>query len=492
VTSWRCSWWRWAGWLLALAGAGAPIASKAALIDQNWLEVRTPHFQVYSCVATQEVLRLAGRLEQFHIAYALLAGAQAVVSPPMAVAVFPDREAMQPFLAPDLQGNLQGFFAASRYGNMIVMALTGSGARSTEVIFHEYAHHLFRHNANVWPLWLVEGMAEIYATFDVTGSSSVCIGKPMDHYVAFLKRNPMMPLPQLFGVNRDSPEYNERERQGLFYAQSWLLTHYLMLGNGRHKTRLGQFTTLLRAGQSTTQAFTNTFQVSLGAMEKELQGYLAAGRFPPLYLSASGVMGGQQAFAIRRLGRAEVCYRFGFELVHVRRFDDAGEWFNKAKSLEPTNPCGSEGLGFLAYERGDCASALKDFRDAFARKSSNYLAHYFYALALRQARYVGSSRSAAPRDEKELEEIRSHLRSAIGLMPSFGPTHYLLAESYFLERDDLIVGERFARRAVELEPYSKINSALLGYIHAAQKGQSIIPTIPDFSPGPRRPAPARP
>jgi tetratricopeptide (TPR) repeat protein len=463
-------------------------------MDRSWVEVRTAHFHIFSCGATQEVLRLATRLEQFHLAYALLAGAQSLASPPIVVMVFPDRETMQPFLAAAEQGqlqNVQGFFAPGRFQNMIVMALAGGGMKSTEVIFHEYAHQLFRHNATIWPLWLVEGMAEIYATFDVSGASSVCIGRPMEHYLAYLRHNRMMPLAELFAVNRESPEYNERERQGLFYAQSWLLTHYLMLGNPRPKSRLGQFTTLLRAGQPPVKAFTNTFQVSLGGMEKELQAYLVAGRFQPLYLSANGVMGGQQLSAIRRLGRAEVCFRLGLELVQVRRFSEAGDWFNKAKSLDPASPLAFEGLGFLAYERHERETALEHFRVAFARKSSNYLAHYFYALALRNSRYIAQSRSSAPPDDGQLQEIRSHLQTSIKLMPSFAPAHFLLGESYLLEKDNLVLAERFAHHAAELEPYNQVNLSLLDYIQAARKGQSIVPSIPDFSPAPTPSSPAR-
>ena len=67
-----------------------------------------------------------------------------------------------------------------------------------------------------------------------------------------------MPLQELFAVTRDSPEYNESSRQGIFYAESWLLTHYLMAANNpAYKARFGRFTELLIAGQMPEQAFTN-------------------------------------------------------------------------------------------------------------------------------------------------------------------------------------------------------------------------------------------
>ena len=240
--------------------------------------VRSPHayFHIYSCGPTQEVARVAMRLEQFREAYALLAGAQAVASPPIVVMAFPDRATMQPFL-PLYEGkpaNLTAFFSRGSDQNLIVLPLAGTDADSLKVIFHEYTHLLLRHNQPYWPMWLTEGMAEIYATFEVVGGSHARIGNPIDHHLRLLEHTPLLPLKELFAVTRDSPEYNERQHQGLFYSESWLLTHYLMLGgNPAHQANFRQLTPLLRQGQSPEQAFTNALHTTLPAMES---------RAPPL------------------------------------------------------------------------------------------------------------------------------------------------------------------------------------------------------------------
>src|SRR5205823_1321492 len=98
-------------------------------------------------------------------------------------------------------------------------------------IFHEYAHLLLRHNDRFWPLWLKEGMAEIYSTLEVTGPQTIRIGVPIEHHLRRLERTHLMPLRELFGVTRESADYNEGERQGIFYSESWLLVHYLMVGD---------------------------------------------------------------------------------------------------------------------------------------------------------------------------------------------------------------------------------------------------------------------
>jgi len=47
---------------------------------------------------TQEVARLAARLEQFRDAYSIWRGRKRSLPPPIVVMAFPDRAAMQPFL----------------------------------------------------------------------------------------------------------------------------------------------------------------------------------------------------------------------------------------------------------------------------------------------------------------------------------------------------------------------------------------------------------
>src|SRR5262249_40490790 len=119
-------------WLWMLLGEVSNIFAQtnaASFLMQPWkpwIEVRTGHFCIYSCAATQEVYKVAGRLEQFRDAYSLLAGAQAVASPPIIVMAYPDVMSMRPYI-PLYNGkplSVQGFFRRGSDQNVIVMALS--------------------------------------------------------------------------------------------------------------------------------------------------------------------------------------------------------------------------------------------------------------------------------------------------------------------------------------------------------------------------------
>ena len=424
------------------------------LVHRPWFAARTAHFNIYSCGPTQEVAKVGGRLEQFREAYSLLAGAQAVASPPIVVIAFPDHESMEPFLYlyQGKPANLAAFFHRGSDENFIALYLSGAGANSLEAVFHEYTHLLLRHNALFWPMWLNEGMADIYSTFEPMGDHGVLLGKPHPVYLHILSERPLLPLSALFSVGHDSPDYNERDRQGMFYAESWLLTHYLMLGdNPSNKARFGQLTAFLRLGQTPEQAFTNAFRVTTTQMENQLKKYLDKGHFEPLKLTVTADLRGAQSMAFRAAPPVEVLFRLGDMLMRVDRGDTATAYFEEARKLAPKSPLPYEGLGLLAAQRKQPQEALNHLRDALQRGSASFLAHYAYA----SERYQLTSKSPemfSPVDATTAAEIEGELQKSMTLMPDFGPAHHLMGFFLMVQGENLPLAEQHLQRSIQLEP----------------------------------------
>jgi len=440
----------------ALMGLGLTASGQddgKALTHRQWFETRTAHFNVYSCGTAPEVCRVAGQLEQFREAYGLMAGANAVASPPIVVMAFPDLETMQPFL-PLYEGkpaNLAGFFKPSTDENLIVLALSGTNPTAMSTIFHEYDHLLMRGNDPVWPPWLQEGMAEIYSTFEATGRG-VTVGKPIEHHLRRLAQSPWIPLHKLLAVTHESPEYNESDRQGVFYAESWLLTHYLMNGDDLVlRKRFKDFTALLWRGQKQEQAFTNALRLPLPVIEARLHRYLERGDLQPIGYVVSVDLSAPRAVATRNLGRAETCFRLGNELMRLGRLDDSEPYFQTTQELIPASPLAHEGLGLLAAEREQHAAAVKELQECLRLGSASFLAHYVYAqerLQLLEDPHGRFGRIEAG----TAKELRAILQRAIALMPSFGPAHELLGFLELAQGEDLGAAEEQLRLAIQLEP----------------------------------------
>jgi tetratricopeptide (TPR) repeat protein len=443
--------------LLFVALAAGPLRAQTnddiPLEQRVWYQIRTAHFNVYSCGDLQDTYRVAGQLEQFQRAYAMLAGKNATASPPIIVLAFPDHESMKPFL-PLYNGqpaNIAGFFTRGSDENLIVLALPEADSRGMEVIFHEYAHLLFRHNDQIWPAWLKEGMAEIYSTFQATGNH-IEIARPIDRHLETLASEDLMPLHELFSVTHDSPQYNEASRQGIFYAESWLLTHYLMAGdNAILQARFPLYTQFLNQGQMPEEAFTNALGVSLEAMENELRRYAKAGEFYPIVLRLPANVSSSVKVVTTRATPVEVLYRFGDEQLRIGRLDGAQYWFTAAQKLAPASPLPYEGLGYLADERGDSPQALAYLHQAMERGSTSFLAHFTYARAEYHLTAGPGDLYASLKDD-QAAPIRGELDKSISLMPDFAPARELLGFFDMVQGTDLASAEQELQYAIQLEP----------------------------------------
>jgi tetratricopeptide (TPR) repeat protein len=426
-----------------------------ALLHRQWFEVRTANFRLFSCGTTQEVSLLGARLEQFRDAYAQLAGGQAVASPPIVVMAYPDYASLRPFLPryQDQPANLAAFFVRGADENLIALSLTGGEgmARSLQKIYHEYAHLLFRHNDRVWPLWLKEGMADVYSSFEVVPPSTVRLGRPPPKYVSLLRETTLLPLATLFGVQPDSPEYNERDRQGLFYSQSWLLAHYFFLGdNAVARARFPQFTVLLRQGQLPLQALTNALGMSAATVEQELQKYAARSSYSTLDLKAASNLSAPRLMSTRGVPPAETGFRLGNQLLRVNQLEAAQVMFSTARRLDPGNPLPLEGLGLVAAERDDSRSAVSLLSDAVALGSRSFLAYYI--LARENFRLAAAGADVLPKlDPAQAKVIRGSLEESIKAMPSFGPAHHLLGVVEMVQEDPAAARAHLTQ-AVQLEP----------------------------------------
>ena len=83
------------------------------------------------------------------------------------------------------------------------------------------------------------------------------------HYIRYLRQQELLPLTTLFSINTSSEHYNESEKTGVFYGQSWALVHYLMLGDRGRQDQFKRFLSLIARGDSSAKAIEDAFGVTL-------------------------------------------------------------------------------------------------------------------------------------------------------------------------------------------------------------------------------------
>ncbi len=70
----------------------------------------------------------------------------------------------------------------------------------------------------------------------------------------------MLPLRTLFEVDHKSPHYNEKNKTSIFYAQSWALMHYLIIGKAGRVEQFGKFMNCSTSKVPMEQAFQAGFR----------------------------------------------------------------------------------------------------------------------------------------------------------------------------------------------------------------------------------------
>src|SRR5436190_13956978 len=133
-----------------------PIVSSAA--DNNWLEVRSPHFRVLSDGAENEARMVAGRFERMRVAFRTALPSLRLDSPvPLLILALKDDQSLRT-LSPELwrrQGlKPGGFFAVGEEKSFAVVRLdvvrrqsqSHSDGDGYQVVYHEYTHAVL--NAN--------------------------------------------------------------------------------------------------------------------------------------------------------------------------------------------------------------------------------------------------------------------------------------------------------------------------------------------------------
>lgn len=154
--------------------------------------------------------------------------------------------------------------------DMIVM---GPGTTSDmTVAVHEYVHVLVQHSGLDLPLWLNEGLAEVYSTLTPV-SGKMQVGAPPPGRMLRVSRRAWMPLKLLFGMTTESREYGSRDHAGDFYAQCWAFTHMAILGDGMRE-RFPDFLKAVSDGAASEKAFQQIYGLSPLELEDKLDQYL--------------------------------------------------------------------------------------------------------------------------------------------------------------------------------------------------------------------------
>jgi tetratricopeptide (TPR) repeat protein len=431
-------------------------ASSAAATPERWIELRSKHFLVLTDSNEKDARRIASQFERMRAVFHILLPNATADSGRITVLALKDKKAFQSiepaaYLAKG-QLDLGGLFLRTPDNNYILVRLDSDSRQEHPyaTVYHEYTH-LLNSKSGWLPLWINEGLAEFYQNTDID-DKEVRLGQASADDVLYLRQNRLLPLTTLLAVDHNSPYYHEEQKGSVFYAESWALTHYLIVNDRKNNTHLlHDYFADLAAGQDSVTAAQNAFG-DLKILQKKLDDYVSQSSFSLFQLSKAFPVD-ESSFKVEAVSTADANAIRADVLVYDDRKDEALALIDDTLRDDPQNALAHETMGFLKMREGDLAAARKWYDEAVQLNSQSYLAQYYSAvLAEREG------------DTSHPAAIEASLLACIHLEPTFAPAYDGLAQLYSTQRGKLDEAHLMNARAVQLDPTNigyRINAASL-------------------------------
>jgi Flp pilus assembly protein TadD len=442
----RHRWWIVAFVLLLLCGA------RLAANDPNvgWIEVRSPHFLVYSNAGKREARRIADKFEQirglFHAAFATL---RVDPAQPVLILAAKNENTMKMLLPEDweVKGHVHpdGLYQPGEDKHYVILRVDSGGDNPFHALYHEYTHALLHLNFTGLPLWLDEGIAEFYGNSQL-GEKETKIGTIDNSHLYILGQNKLLPIEVLLNVEHSSPHYNEENRASVFYAESWALVHYLMLDpEARQRQLMKNFIAAWDKSGNQIEAAQQAFG-DLKKFGEVIQAYSRQTMFHAA-LYKNGPQSADKTYSVHSLPPGEVLALRGDCAAHRNRLEQAHPLIEQALQLEPNLAIGHEAMGYYLYRREDQKGADKEMKSAMELGATSFVAPYYHGLLLLRGGL------GAP---EVLEEAAKSFERATQMNPQFAPAFEGLAQAYSLAPETQKQAVNAGIQAMKLDPTTHV------------------------------------
>ena len=378
---------------------------------EQWLRFSTPHVEVLTDAGVGKGREVLRRFEQIRQVLLKTTSTQPKSGPPIRIFVFRTDKEFGEYKDPRRK-SMAGFYQPGRDRDYIAMQNTGS--EIYRIVFHEYVHVVMRHTGAPVPLWLNEGTAELFSTVAIT-NSQIKLGEVIPAHLLSLRHEKLIDLPTLLAVDRDSPLYNEQNKAGMFYAESWALAHMLNMhppySQGRRK-----FLEAVLSGTPPAQAFAEAYSKSTEGVLRDLHDYVSGNRFL-LTVLTTDPLEAIDKLVPDELPPDESGLALADLLINLGKAGDAETKLRKLAQDRPNVAGIEEGLGDIALAEHKNAQALAHYQRAIDLGTANARI-YFEKADLERA------------NQGDLKQTLRDLRTAVKMNPDFWQARHLLGYLY--------------------------------------------------------------
>jgi tetratricopeptide (TPR) repeat protein len=418
--------------------------------EPKWIRVSSAHFSVLTDANEKKGREISLRLEQMRDIFSqlFLKGKLQLPEPLDVIALQSDEEYIR--VAPLRQGqpiSAPGFFLHGDDRNYIVLDLAAED--SWRAISHDLARLLLNFNYPPTQEWFDEGFAQYFSSLRLGDNQAQVGGDPTQSlpwshalpgqssadanlpksFTELLNR-PWLPMPELFTMRPGGAGYPP-----MFYAQSWIVMHYLL-----HQNKLsdagGYFGLVQIRKVPVEQAIQQAFGVSAAQFEEAVKDYFHW--FPPSAAAQpkpGATSSGSQLSQYPPLGPLDVAgsvqdvvdvqaQALVAEMsVRLPEHRDQGEKTLETIIADPKtdNVIAHRALAWVRMEKKEFDQADEELASARELDGKDTWTHYYLALVKFRAAQLG---------QKPIEGVSNMIQDLVFVVdkePDLAEAHNMLA-----------------------------------------------------------------
>lgn len=291
----------------------ALMSSSGCVTHRPWSQYNVGEVEFYSQASERQTQEVLTKFSKFRQVTAALTSASTVEpTVPTRVYLFADQDTYEDHVHLE---NSSGVFTPAMGEFTMAMTIGKSGEY---ILFHEYTHMILSNVPDMsYPSWYNEGFADFMATMRFVDDDVVIGEIPPGFVFAVADDSSWVPLSELFHGSAFRGR-GDQDVLNRYYAQSWLVVHYLLRGPRAESGELGRYLELVNAGADPVAIVPEAFGVTTKQLEKELRVYVKlrqmSYRTMPIEQFAVSVErfdGVPLSEAQSDLARAHLCLRMG-------------------------------------------------------------------------------------------------------------------------------------------------------------------------------------
>jgi len=298
----------------------------ADLLDEDWLELKSNHFTMYSTLSEKKSREVMLNLEAFRRATLALTNIRQA-KPRVKTQIYLVKKSELSDL--NVSRRIAGYIRPGVSQNTILVSHSPS-FDGTTVIYHEYVHFLLRnHSGQRYPRWYDEGFAEYLASVKTT-DKHFQIGYLAEHRASSFSGGEWLHVRDVIRPTKIS-QWSPR-KQAQFYANAWLLVHFLS-NSPEFKSRMGAsleaYLQLENQGVDSIEAFEQAFGISVGQLNAKLKRYVRRGRASATQYDKNLLLTGVHV-AVNPMAKERAALKLAEFFIEARD-SDAERYLNFAK-----------------------------------------------------------------------------------------------------------------------------------------------------------------